>query len=80
MSFIVLVFIMNNCYKQLKKDILNYLSILRKNVCIMASSLMAHQLFRNILGLMPETQLSNTIKAALMRYYSPAHGMMVKKL
>lgn len=43
----------------------------------MVSLLMAHQILRNILGFMPETQLSNSIKAALMRYYSLAHGMMV---
>lgn len=65
---------MNNCYEQVQKDALNCLSVL---VCIIVSSVMAHQIFRNILGFIPETQLSNTIKAALMRYYSPAHGMMV---
>lgn len=78
MYFIVLVSIMNNCYKQL---IIVFLYLKKKKkVCIMVFFLMAHQIFRNILGLVPETQLFYTIKAALMRYYSPAHGMMVKKL
>lgn len=43
----------------------------------MVSLLMGHQICRNILGLMPETQHSNTIETVLMRYYSPARGMMV---